>query len=228
MSNSRPLTSAEQRKWDIFVAHARVLGKEIEIAQRTQKQCDICQRFADQNNISIPSVSDVALVLSSSERHLKKVHRIINGVETEQIGLSFPGGNDFDIVADPTMNEDELAYYQMSGIVLLIAGATIIAGAIAYALWERGRVKKVIDRYEATKSVANAKFCEDPNSDVCSRWISFRESQGFNDEQTFVDDLYDQIVQLQKEIPSALSTGVSWGIPIIAAIAVIYLIGARR
>lgn len=227
MANSRPLTAQEQLQWKLFVAHKRILSKQIEIANRTKEQCITCQQFADDNQVSIPSIAPVASILQKTQLNFIKLGRIISGVEEETIGLSFPSGPkaDFEIVADPTMTSDEIAQYQLSGIVLLIAGATILAGAIAYALWERGQTKKVIARHEAVKSVAESKFCADPNSDICARWMSFRESQGYDDEQTFVDDLYDQVVHLQETLPTSISSGVSWAIPVIAGIGLIVLLG---
>ena len=231
MANTRPLTAAEKNLWRKFEIYTEIIAAEVERCLHSKKQCAICAAFGNQNNIALPSVDAENKILEKLERDVVKLARIRQGIQFEAIGLSFPQGassGDFDMVADPTANEDELAYYQMSGVVFVVVGLVIIGSAITWAIWERGQTRKVIDRHEAVKSVAQAKFCADPNSDICARWLSFRQAQGYNDEQTFVDDLYDRVVELQDAIPGAVSTGVSWAIPLIALLGAFVLLRETR
>lgn len=225
MPNSRPLTSREQAQWDRFEHKSKLLLLEIELFEHLRNQCDIARDFAELNGLVFPAMAESIEDAQHFRWIQKKLNRILTGVNSDEIGLTFPNGptSDFDIVGDPNMNEDELAYYQLSGIVLIVAGVVIVSSAIAWAMWERSRAKKAIERDESTKSLAEAKFCADPNSDICSRWLSYKIERGYDQEQTFADDLYDRIQELGESIPGGVSSGLSYAIPLIALIGILFL-----
>jgi len=225
MPNTRPLTSSETSQWRKFEHKSKLLLLEIELFGHLRKQCMIARDFAELNGLVFPAMDESISDLQHFEWISTKLRRILEGVDNEVLGLSFPNGpnSDFDIVTDPAMNEDETAYYQLSGVVFVVVGLAIIGSSIAWAMWERSRAKKAIERDESTKSLAETKFCADPHSDICARWRDYKIQRGYTEEQTLADDIYDRIQELGEAIPGGISTGFSWAIPLVAGIALVWI-----
>jgi hypothetical protein len=196
-------------------------------------QVEIASKYAQLADIKIPSVDKVRSRIDNVYKHCRKLNALIGGVRNGDLALKFGAGKngDFGIVGPASMNDDERMQYEMGAIISVVVGVIGVFTLVSSVIWTvdnlRIENREIRERLEATRSVANDKFCENPNSDVCKRWIDFRNNQGYQKHETAITKLGASISSSLQKAKDVVFSGVSWAVPI-AIIAGVAIFAMRK
>ncbi len=219
MPASRSPTSQELSMWRVFERRLNSVKAYTTLINARSAQIDIALIFGAQAGVKIPMItSDLVDRQMLSSKATKKWIALYNAIMSEQLGIQF-SNNDIDIVASPTMNADQVAYFQALGIaplVWLIGGAVIVVGGLA-AIWKTIQENKVlVEDFNALLSETDKRYCSVSNSDLCRAWLRRKNDQDYRSQETIVQKAKNEIASIGSGIGTGISTGIGLLFPVLA------------
>jgi len=193
---------------------ARTLAANIELLNdANQIRMDMighCALFGAENGILLsldPLVKTERLEL---QKQNNRIQHIMSDIENNKLGIR-PNSNytDIDVMGDPSMTPDEKAQYSGLGGVftLIVLGVVVVAGLIIHE-WmiyealekERNDKKKILE-------YANSKFCSDPRSEVCAKWIETKNRNDFEAKTDLISKIEAALKKVGEEAREIVKKG---------------------
>ena len=249
MADRRQANAAEKQAWSRAVTYAKIAAYKLKIAEARSHQMSIYYEWGLANGETLetmPEVKSLYYELDDLKNRAKKLKNIMYAVHTDILELYFPKGvyGDIQIYAYPGMNEDEIAQYSLTGnddnlglVIVITAGALIWTAIIAtgagtglyfYIDHINGKTQALEERQIANQALLHDKFCDDPDSPGCLRFLDFRTAQGYQTDTDYIDSMKRKIVEAMDGLGGAASQGLSWGIPIVAGVGLLYFLATRK
>jgi hypothetical protein len=202
-------TTAEMAKWDKLVKIARAINLRTQAAAVGARNISAAVDIGRQHGITLPGSAEQLADVADLQERDDKLQHIIGAVEMEELGLRFTRG-DIDIMALPGATDEELAQYRGFGLVGIIIGIVIVAGAIALG---------VHFFMESTKIAKRNKILERRNDELLSGqaltdWQQYRQSVAYTDNQSFYEDLMETADEAGKIIRTSSQWGIALAIPL--------------
>ena len=229
----REATRREVALWNKFRRNVQISVNLQALNQLFIKRLNIAYSFAQIWGVSIPQsyVDEYqAFKKAANENRINSqfLAKLSAWVETGELGLKF-FGNDFDIVAPPGLNEDELTYYRTGGFGafpwIAIAIAALIFGSAVGAsvhLWKENR--KLTKRLKIVLDHADKELCKDKNSNQCKAWEDRKKEADWVENESLSDSIKKNLAKLGEKIGTGLQYGAMIALPLI----VLYLIAKRE
>jgi hypothetical protein len=248
MPDRRPPNKAEQTAWLRAVTYAKIAGYKLKIAEARSHQMSIYYEWGLAHGETIetmPEVKSLYFELANLKNRAKKLKNILYAVHTNILELYFPIGvyGDIQIYGYPGMNEDEIAQYSLTGddnlglVIVITAGVliwtAIIAGSAGTGLYFyidhlQGKTQAMEERQIANEGLLHNKFCQNPESDECLRFLDFRTAQGYQTDTDYIDQMKRKVIEAMDSLGTGASMGISWAIPVVAGVGLIYFLSKRK
>lgn len=196
--------------------------------QHRKAQIDIGLEFCYANGIEIFINEQIPVMLERDRRSQINLKRLINDVENGVLGISFPNGvsDRLDIMGPLDLNQDEIQSYQFGAVFVIFGGLLIIAGLTLKVIELYERLEVTESNEETALNFIQEKISEKPGLETL--WEQTKQEKGWNQKQTYIDAFENSIDKLVNYLEKPLSTGISWGIPIVAGIVLVYFLIKRN
>lgn len=211
----------QQRRWDLYKESIRNNDLIVQANGIRERMCRVASAFANANGIIFPLDATIFEKLELSKKSVNRAKRLIDAVEKEVLGLRFTK-DDIDIMAPPGMTDDEIAEYQNMGWILIVAGIVVVTGVIAHSLWVQSENDKLRDQMDNVLYAADGKFCKDPASDLCQKWLEKKKAEQFEPRkgtiaaiESGITNVAEKLKKGAKTITSGLKIGLMVGIPLL-------------
>ena len=223
---SRPANAAEKRRWEDTKKKLRAIELKVTATALTLRKSEIAISFGAINGFTFSDMEPTKSSNRELQRQFSKWQRLLAGVESEQLGISFPNGisGDFNIIGPESMNEDEAQYYQLGLIVMLGVSLVVAVGALIAAYEYKNnenyvQAKIPIDfiENEAKKDLA-----------LATRWEKEKSDKNYHQNDNVISEMMIESESILDSIGSALSSGISWAIPIALVIGAIWISKAAK
>ena len=246
MGNTRPPTAAERQRWVDLITTAKIAKYHLNICEARSHQQTIVYEFAlaeGETLETLPPTIAMYYELEDLQKRAKQLKKILYACHTNVLELHFPDGptGDIQIFGYPGMNEDELQAYSLTGegdlgilvvtgilIGVLIVGAIGGTGAYFYIDHLQTKNDALAERFYTNTELLNNKYCADPNAPVCGRFLDFRTAQGYQTDEDYIEAMKKKIAQATSDLGQGLSHGISYAIPIIAGVGLVYYLLTRK
>lgn len=231
----RPATKDEIAAFARFELREKIFELRVRQNEHRQAQVRIAGMFAVEQKITVPpalvtSIKEADSILDRNRSRAIQWNKILSAVHAETLGLRFPSGpkSDFQIVGPASMTAEEQQDYELGIVVALTMGVVLVASVLWTLDQHEAENKRCHERYEAVKTVANDKFCAEPESDLCSLWMEFRREQGYENHDTEIIKYGNEIGEILDSVSESMSTGLSVAIPVVLGILAIGFLAKEK
>jgi len=176
---------------------------------------DVALKFAAENRVALPFSAEVRARQLEDRKYTARLRKLILGVESNRLGLRFQGG-DIDVMAPSSWNQDQVAEYSQLGWILIVSGIVVVGAIVAHSLWLFAREKEIREKYNELLKTADQKFCADPKSPLCAKWLTKKKAENFEPRKSTIQILESGITEIASSTGSALKWGLIIAIPLIA------------
>lgn len=144
----------------------------------------IMHKFAVQKGVVIQTISpELEQQYISVKATYDRLTRAIRGVQDHTLGVRFRGG-DVDILAP-----DEETANEFGTLPLIIIGVVVIVAAVAVAIWATKKALEISQQARSVIQKADARFCADPESQLCADWKQEKKETVFERNETLADTI---------------------------------------
>jgi len=181
------------------------------VLDRQNKMAAMAWGFAQGMTISVTSPKSLEDELIELKNTWQPIRNAMNQVDDNVYGIQESDG-DIDIVQPSN---------EMGAIVLAIVGIVVVAGLVATCVAMYRHSREVNKKYNRLRIATDNVFCENPDSEQCTKWIRYKKESGYDLEENLVDTAI-------RQVGSAVATGAKFGIGAGIAILAIALAMSMR
>jgi hypothetical protein len=165
--------------------------------------------FANDAGVSLPAFDpELESQYFEARNTILDLTKAIRLVQDKQAGIRPSGASDLDIV-EPQQS--------LSGLIIpVIVGIVILAGAIGTAIYQSSVVTKLGNEYRKILFDTNKIFCKNPSSNLCKKWIAYKEQRKYDQTLETADSLGETLKKGVKTVAGGLATGLLVAVAAIA------------
>jgi hypothetical protein len=172
--------------------------------------------FAAENSISLPNFdAKLEQQYFDVKDSFEKSKKAIRLVQDHELGIRPSGASELDIIEPPQTGD-------LQGLIIPIAiGIVVLAAAIGTAIWQSSVATKIANEYRKILFDTNQIFCGNPNSDLCNKWNSYKETRKYSQNLKMADSLGETLKKGVKVVAGGLATG------LLVAVALVFFLRSR-
>jgi hypothetical protein len=205
----RETTSNDLARWKrLLLEHDRATSA-IDRAGLLLHNIYITWTFVKDTGVSLPKFNpDLEAQYFEVRAAIHDITKAVRLVQDKQAGIRLSGSSDLDIV-EPQQS--------LSGLIIpVIVGIVILAGAIGTAIYQSSVATKLGNEYRKILFDTNKIFCQNPNSELCKKWVAYKEQRKYDQTLETADSLGETLKKGVKTVAGGLATGLLVAVAAIA------------